>query len=116
MAGDFIIICSSGMISEVMELHFNKAMFKKNVKVSDLKPTEDGYLFELEYVEKENDLSVTEMDKRYKSEMYRSVEGLKDDSLQRLLKESIIGKGVRDKRGRFVKGSEIKVGEENGSV
>ena len=47
---DTVIILSSELIAEVMEVHFNKVMFKKKVKIVDLKPTETGYMFSLAFV------------------------------------------------------------------
>jgi hypothetical protein len=47
---DFVTIVSSEMIAEVMEQHFNKNMYKKTVKIVDLKSTETGYMFSLAFV------------------------------------------------------------------
>lgn len=46
-SGDTVIILSSELIAEVMEAYFNKVMFKKAVRVVDLKTTEAGYMFSL---------------------------------------------------------------------
>ena len=47
---DTVIILSSELIAEVMESYFNKDMFKKRVKVVDLKSTETGYMFSVAFV------------------------------------------------------------------
>ena len=49
---DTVIMLSSDLIAEVMETYFNKQMFKKTVKIVDLKPTETGYAFSLAFVER----------------------------------------------------------------
>ena len=46
---DTVIMLSSELIAEVMESYFNKQMFKKQVKIVDLKPTETGYAFSLAF-------------------------------------------------------------------
>ena len=47
---DTVIMLSSELIAEVMEGYFNKQMFKRQVKIVDLKPTETGYAFSLAFV------------------------------------------------------------------
>ena len=47
---DIVIICSSELIANVMQEHFNKKMFKKDIEIVDLKPTEDGYAFSLAFI------------------------------------------------------------------
>ena len=47
---DTIVILSSELIAEVIEQYFNKSMFRKKVKVVDLKPTETGYAFSVAFV------------------------------------------------------------------
>ena len=49
---DTVIMLSSELIAEVMESYFNKQMFKKRVKIVDLKPTETGYAFSIAFVER----------------------------------------------------------------
>lgn len=49
-SADTVIILSSELIAEVMEKYFNKEMFKKQVKVVDLKTTEAGYMFSLAFI------------------------------------------------------------------
>ena len=49
---DTVIILSSELIAEVMEVHFNKQMFKQQVKIVELKPTETGYAFSLLFTPK----------------------------------------------------------------
>ena len=56
--GDTIIMLSSELIAEVMEGYFNKQMFKKKVKIVDLKPTETGYAFSVAFVNVEKKLTV----------------------------------------------------------
>lgn len=51
-AADTIVILSSELISEITEQYFNKTMFKKQVRIVDLKPTENGYMFSVAFKEK----------------------------------------------------------------
>jgi mannitol-1-phosphate/altronate dehydrogenase len=52
---DTVIILSSELIAAITEEYFNKTMFKQEVRIVDLKPTETGYLFSIAFVsEKEN--------------------------------------------------------------
>jgi hypothetical protein len=52
---DTVIILSSELIAAITEEYFNKTMFKQEVRIVDLKPTENGYLFSIAFVtEKEN--------------------------------------------------------------
>ena len=46
---DTVIILSSELIARVMEVHFNKKMFKQQVKIVDLEPTTSGYMFSLSF-------------------------------------------------------------------
>ena len=55
---DTVIMLSSELIAEVMESYFNRQMFKKTVKIVDLKPTETGYAFSLAFVDVEKKLTI----------------------------------------------------------
>lgn len=46
---DAVVILSSELIADVMQVYFNKVMFKKPVSIVDLKPTETGYMFSLAF-------------------------------------------------------------------
>ncbi len=48
---DFVTILSSDMIAEIVEAYFNRAMYKKKVKVVDLQPQGSGYAFSLAFVQ-----------------------------------------------------------------
>jgi hypothetical protein len=47
---DTVIILSSELIAAITEEYFNKTMFKQEVRIVDLKPTETGYLFSIIFV------------------------------------------------------------------
>ena len=47
---DTVIILSSELIAAITEEYFNKTMFKQEVRIVDLKPTENGYLFSISFV------------------------------------------------------------------
>jgi len=49
---DIVTIVSSDLIATVMEDYFNKKMYKMPVKIVELKPTEAGYSFFLQFVQK----------------------------------------------------------------
>jgi len=80
---DTVIILSSELIAEVMEVHFNKVMFKKKVKIVDLQPTETGYMFSVAFVED-------------KMVNFGIEEGYKQNGQD-------VQKNKRDKKGKFVK-------------
>jgi hypothetical protein len=48
---DTIGILSSELIAKITEQYFNKVMFKQRVSVVDLKPTANGYMFSIAFVE-----------------------------------------------------------------
>lgn len=60
LEADTIIILSSELIAEVMEKYFNEEMFKKQVKVVDLKSTETGYMFSIAFNDRQAPVSITE--------------------------------------------------------
>jgi mannitol-1-phosphate/altronate dehydrogenase len=47
---DTVIILSSELIAAITEEYFNKTMFKQEVRIVDLKPTENGYLFSIAFI------------------------------------------------------------------
>lgn len=49
---DIVTIVSSDLIATVMEDYFNKKMYKLPVHIVELKPTEAGYSFFLQFVQK----------------------------------------------------------------
>ena len=49
--GDGVFIASSSLISKVMQRYFRDVMFKMDVEVVDLKPTENGYAFNLSFID-----------------------------------------------------------------
>ncbi len=53
MSADFITILPSALIAEVMEQYFNQEMYKRTVKVVELKMQDDMCRFELEWVTEE---------------------------------------------------------------
>ena len=48
--GDFAVVLSSALIEEITQEYFSKVMFKQKVKIVDLKPASDGYMFSLAFV------------------------------------------------------------------
>lgn len=50
---DIVTIVSSDLIATVMEDYFNKKMYKIPVHIVELKPTEAGYSFFLQFTQKE---------------------------------------------------------------
>lgn len=52
IAADTVVILSSELIAKITQEYFNKTMFKQRVEIVDLKPTEDGYMFSVAFVEK----------------------------------------------------------------
>lgn len=48
-AGDFAVVLSSELIAKVMQEYFVKVMFKQKVKIIDLKPASDGYMFSVAF-------------------------------------------------------------------
>lgn len=55
---DTVIILSSELIAQVIEVYFNEEMFKLPVKIVDLKASGEGYAFSLAFTEKEGISSV----------------------------------------------------------
>lgn len=50
--GDFITVLSSDMITDIMQVYFDKELYtKKKVKIVDSKPQGDGYAFTLAFVQ-----------------------------------------------------------------
>lgn len=49
---DFAMMVSSDLIAEVMGKYFNEEMFKRAVRIVDLKGADDGYVFNLAFEEK----------------------------------------------------------------
>lgn len=48
---DFVTILSSDMIAQIVEGHFNKKVYKQQVKVVDARATEAGYMFSLAFIQ-----------------------------------------------------------------
>jgi hypothetical protein len=121
--GDTVIMLSSELIAEVMEQYFNKAMFKKRVKITDLKPTEQGYAFSLAFVDKEADKQFNEVVKQVYEAVYETDEAGEQslaqsilDSYDRAIQDedaltsallnggaSVALRSMRDNKGRFTK-------------
>lgn len=51
LEADAVFILASEQIAKVMEEYFIKRMFKRQVKIVDLKPASDGYAFSLQFVD-----------------------------------------------------------------
>lgn len=60
LEADFTTMLSSDMIGQIVEEYFNKHMYKKKVKVVDLKATESGYMFLLAFMSQQNVQAITE--------------------------------------------------------
>jgi hypothetical protein len=102
--GDTVIMLSSELIAEVMEQYFNKAMFKKKVKITDLKPTEQGYAFGLAFVDKEADKQFDEAARQVYEEIEAREQRIAEDVLTHAYNVQVNGQqAVRDNKGRFVK-------------
>lgn len=86
---DFVTILSSDLIAEIVEVHFNKVMYKKNVKIVDLKPTSDGYAFSLAYVD-----IITGNKKEV------NVEPVVQSVMNGIIDEAL-GRNGRDSKGKF---------------
>ena len=100
---DTVIILSSELIAEVMEVHFNKVMFKQKVHIVDLKPTETGYAFSLAFV---TSIKIEENSKFYdsmKSAMLQndSVNSVSNGDSSFTSRDNITK--VRDDKGRYTK-------------
>mgnify|MGYP001558230970 FL=1 len=99
---DIVIICSSELIANVMQEHFNKKMFKKDIEIVDLKPTEDGYAFSLAFMpdfSKAQDISTTikeELDRNKNPELVTLAEEYKYEAVLK-------AKEKRDDKGRFTR-------------
>lgn len=93
--GDSVYIVSSETIAQVMEEHFNRKVFKKNVEVVDLKAGEDGYMFVLAFKE------------RKVKEPNVIDEGITPTTFELPVEEvevKMIGNSIqRDNKGRFAK-------------
>ena len=50
LEADTVVILSSDLISKIVGEYFNRKMFKENVEIVDLKPTETGYMFSVAFV------------------------------------------------------------------
>lgn len=81
---DIVTIVSSDLIATVMEDYFNKKMYKLPVHIVELKPTEAGYSFFLQFVQKQNEK-----------------EPIIDLTATTKLLQN--GQGSRDSKGKFVK-------------
>lgn len=106
--GDFSTILSSEMISDIVEAYFNKNLYKKPVKVVDLKPTSNGYMFILAFVQ----VRVTSHELEHTT---NGVEPTLDKSTsqnaavttytRQLMNEAMHDQGIhipRDNKGKFV--------------
>ena len=96
---DFITIVSSEMIAEVMQAHFNKHMYKKEVEIVDLKATETGYMFSLAFVHVQSTVQSTKKhDEVYHREVYNGNKPwVGSEAYEDLKKEQ-----KRDGKGKFI--------------
>jgi len=90
-AADTVVILSSELIAKIAEQYFNKYMFKQQVAIVDLKPTETGYMFSIAFVDSKKKETVT-------YDIYDSLPGMQPVSTGRSVEIP-----VRGDNGRFVK-------------
>ncbi len=84
--GDISVMLSSELISKIVQEYFNKVMFKQKVRIVDLRPASDGYMFVVEFTsEKKDDLNITP----------------KTDFVENVVTNSTVA--VRDNKGQFAK-------------
>src|SRR6267378_4127608 len=95
---DFVTVLSSDMIATIVEAYFNKAMYKKQVKVVDLQPQGTGYAFSLAFVQVNNIMS-----KSIREDLQLPVDTdfIKQFEYGSDGKRLVLGK--RDSKGRFAK-------------
>ncbi len=90
-AGDFAVVLSSELIAKIAQEHFDKVMFRQKVKIVDLKPANDGYMFSLVYMKAvEPVIAVTPL---------QSTPEEFDKSIQRLAQATM----ARASNGKFTK-------------
>lgn len=88
---DIVTIVSSDLIATVMEDYFNKKMYKLPVHIVELKPTEAGYSFFLQFVTKKPTFpNLSEGTKLTAEEMQLVKNGSKPVT-------------IRDNKGKFTK-------------
>jgi hypothetical protein len=94
-AGDFAVVLSSELIAKVMQEYFVKVMFKQKVRIVDLKPASDGYMFSVSFVKKEEDIPLVTT-KQYTTEEF-------DQDLGRLIQKQV----TRASNGKFTKKEKV---------
>jgi hypothetical protein len=103
-AGDFAVVLSSELIAKVMQEYFVKVMFKQRVRIVDLKPASDGYMFSVAFVK---DVKVVPpvdeaggfMQERVDRYITQSSQEERDKSIERLAQATL----VRASNGKFAK-------------
>jgi len=109
---DIVTIVSSDLIATVMEEFFNRKMYKLPVKIVELKPTEAGYSFFLQFVVKEKAVKpmfpdLPEETKLVVDEMLLIENGGKPITWTAEIDKDFRN-GIRDSKGRFVKAKGVQ--------
>lgn len=114
----FSVTLPSDLIAEVMEAHFNKSMFRKRVRVVDLRMNEDMCMFSLAWIDAPK-VEGTETDEEFATRIgvpihedmttneeafSRVVEGVDASTMRKLFPPQPTN--GRDVRGRFRKRGE----------
>jgi hypothetical protein len=95
----FSVTLPSDLIAEVMEGHFNKSMFKKRVRVVDLRMQEDLCMFSLAWIDTPR-VEGTETDLEFAARIGVPTQENGVPASSSLFSPALIG---RDNRGRYVK-------------
>jgi hypothetical protein len=103
----FSVTLPSDLIAEVMEGHFNRSMFKKRVRVVDLRMEQDMCMFSLAWIDTPK-VEGTETDLEFAKRTgvpVHEANGILDDIALAALRLPNIEyePPVRDTRGRYVK-------------
>jgi len=106
LEGDIVVILSSELISKITEEYFNKTMFKQRVTIVDLKPTPDGYAFNVAFVKKEVTVPQA-VNSLFKEQTKAALEAQDEEYGRYMAAASNVTIPARDNNGRFTK-SEVK--------